>query len=421
LAPLLIEDLGGWDEVVADEDTLWSWGGAGWERIEDSRARAIVVGYAGRRISRGTTTKALSISHARTAGVLAVARDLRASPGFFAAAPAGVPFRRGFLRLMDDGGLCWEDHAAEQRQRASGVLPFDPEEPGEGCREAWPKFLGATWAGCSDIDIRADLLQEWTGAALFGLAPRFKLSLLLVGPADTGKSTLLSIVESLFPAPSRTAIGLQSMASEYYRATLASSRLNVVNELPARELLDAESAKAILSGDPVEARHPAGRPFVLTCRAGHLFAANELPRTLDRALVRRLAILTCPHAVPVEKQDQRLRGRLLAELPQIAWWAVEGAQRLVRRGHYVLPESAGSAAKEWTTDSDSAAGFAEALLRRSASATSMRTIYARYRTWCEESGHRAMAASELGKRLRGLGFEEGQRRSEGKTLLAEVA
>jgi hypothetical protein len=32
-----------------------------------------------------------------------------------------------------------------------------------------------------------------------------------------------------------------------------------------------------------------------------------------------------------------------------------------------------------------------------------------------------MAASELGKRLRGLGFEEGQRRSEGKTLLAEVA
>lgn len=420
---LLLAEIG--DLVVADEDSLWTWGGTSWQQRTDAECRNLVAGYAGRWVSTGAgrRPKPLLVSQGQCRRAVERAKDLADRPGWLADAPPGVPFRRGFLRLAADGAVTWQAHAPEHRQRESSILDIDPEPPSGDTDSAWGRFLLDTWQGCDDLDARAALLQEWMGAALFGIAARFKLALLLTGQADTGKSTLLAVVEALFPRRAVTHIGLQSMASEYYRAALAGARLNVVNELPERELLDVDAAKAILSADPVAARHPAGRPFSLVSRAAHVFAANELPRALDRALVRRLAVLDCPNARAAARQDQTLRARLLAELPLISWWAIEGAQRLVRRGHYELPMGSGDRAREWIEDSDSAAAFAADMLVRTEAggdSSSMSAVYAAYRRWCEETGHRPVGDRELGKRLRQHGFVAGQRTGRGRTVCAAI-
>ena len=103
-----------------------------------------------------------------------------------------------------------------------------------------------------DPEIRA-LLQQWLGYMLMA-GNRWQRMLWLYGKSGTGKSTYLKAVAILL-GPAATAITADKF-SDYTVAQLSGSRAGLCAEL-SPNLLRTSTVKSMVSGDPVQARHPS--------------------------------------------------------------------------------------------------------------------------------------------------------------------
>jgi putative DNA primase/helicase len=188
------------------------------------------------------------------------------------------------------------------------------------------------------------------------------------------------------------------------KADLANARLNSVSELPGRAIVESADFKAIVTGELVSARHPYGRGFNFACRAGHVFLANRLPDTADQSLGfwRRFVIIKfnrnfIPGGPTTSKQEAPAKGRdtmiaeLMAELPGIWAWALEGARRLLARARFEKPSSHHEAIAEWRRNTDPVQDFVESCCKPAVEAETWarsRALYEAYRRWAEATGHR---------------------------------
>ena len=97
------------------------------------------------------------------------------------------------------------------------------------------------------------------------------------------------------------------------------------------------------------------------------------------------------------------------ELPSIVSWFTAGAQRVQHQGGYTIPESHRTALEMWRCDADPTRSFVEQTCDRlpfgdGALMTPSRLLYAAYRQWCLENGHRPLAVNRFGERMRDIGI-----------------
>ena len=414
--------IGGRGCAVYDDGEVWrSLSGATWEALPPEALELAAQGYAGQRMFAGLDKKGepksrpILLGSRRTDGIATVCRRWLGRSGWFGERQVGAAFLDSFWRL-DGERIVREPLLRGHRVRTGEVSPFALPDLGSA-----PRFLSLlrqTWDEADDVEERIAYLLEWLGAALLGITTRWKDSPLLVGPKDSGKSRILDALVGVFPASSRRAISLHALTQPYDRARLVGARINAVSELPSRELLDSEAAKAILSGDTVSARQPYGRVFEVSPRCAHVFAANELPPSLDRALTGRFVLLDCLRPVPEPEQDHDLGRTLAAEAPGIARLALDAVPALLARRRFVRPGSSRALDAGWRMLSDSVEAWAAAALRAGEERMAGATLYDHYRRWCEENGHRPMASNRWGLRLRAAGFE--RVRSDGTWWLASI-
>jgi len=280
----------------------------------------------------------------------------------------------------------------------------------------WLRFLHEVYAGEPDIKERIAVVQEFLGAALFGVATRYQRSLVLLGETGAnGKSVLLKVVGRLFPKDATGAITphhLEGRSSEYYRAMLLRLRINIVSELPEHELMDTSTLKAVIAGDEVIAREIRESPVRGNPRAAWIIAANALPPVRDTSggFWRRQLAVT--HNVRFDGKgnnpvaDPYLAERIIAtELPGIAAWAAEGGQRLLANNAYTPLASSDALVDAWARDSDPMRRFVEEhLVADPACVTSARSVYAAFKSWAQDNGNSAPQSARLFRRLPTFGF-----------------
>ena len=407
LSDKLVGDLTGVHETVSEDDEVWRCRTGLWEEVPHNELVRAVCEYAGAPIKAKTpsgdpTFRPLQMSNARAQGTIVLAKAHLDRRKFFSGAAEGLPLRSSFV-VVTASSIEMMPHKAELRIKRSAVSTYDlpdgwhevpPEYPAN-----WEYLLRCTWFGYDDVQERIDYLYEWIGAALCGTAHRYKDSPLLVGEKDTGKSQILNGIKALFPDGAVSSIGLHQMDKEYYRARLAGARLNAVSELSALELVAGEDAKAILSGDTVNARNPHGRVFELTSKCAHVYAANDLPVTRDRALMERFVVLKCPNKRPVELQDRELGNRIATEAPAIAAHALLAYQRLLQRGHIVRPSSTIAQMSEWQSSSDPVRQWLDDCTEEADESVSAAEAYPQFAEWSQRNGFARMNSNTFGKRM----------------------
>jgi len=414
----LAGQLGG---AVYDEGAVYR-EGLIWERADDLRQRA--QRYDGAERAAGVDRNGdpkwapIKLSLGNVNGIVGCAEDVLSRPGWFADAPAGAVFGDTFVRV-EGSEVIYEPLRPEHRARANQCVPWPiPEPSADGLRYTAP-FLGETWTATGDASDRIAYLFEWLGLALLGVACRFKDSPLLVGEKDTGKSVLLALISSCFPAASRRSIPLHNLQHEYHRAAFAEARINVVSELPSRELLNGEAAKAMLAGDPVAARQPHGRVFMVRSRCAHVYAANELPVAPDPALMGRFVVIDCPNPVPQERQDRTLSAKLAQEAPHVARAALAAAEGALARGYLIRPPSSRKLSDQWAALSDPVREWSSIALEASGhSRTGSERLYRAYCSWCDAQGHRRMSSKKWSMRMKRIGWQS--MRSSGTKWLARL-
>ncbi len=246
---------------------------------------------------------------------------------------------------------------------------------------------------------------------------KLEKTLLLYGSGANGKSVFFEIVNALLGKDNFANYSLQSLTNEsgYQRAMLTNKLVNYASEINGK--LEASTFKQMVSGEPVEARLPYGRPFILEDYAKLIFNTNELPMDVEftNAFFRRFLILPFEVTIPEEEQDKELATKIIkSELSGVFNWVLVGLRRLLDQKKFSPCAKADNVLKLYRKEADSVAIFLEDnhYQKHSENTITTKDLHRQYRDYCSEDGYRAVSAKSFNNRLRALGIHV-QRKSEG--------
>jgi putative DNA primase/helicase len=182
------------------------------------------------------------------------------------------------------------------------------------------------------------LLQEYVGYCL-DRSLAYKMALLLVGPHDVGKTTLLRAIIALLGEKNVTALSLIDLEERFMLAELYGKVANVHDDLSHEELKKIGKFKQITGDSLITAQRKFTDPFHFTNEAKPIFATNNIPKapdSYDNAFYERWRIIHMNHVFKPEEMDRQLRDRLASpeELTGILNWALEGLGRLEAREYF---------------------------------------------------------------------------------------
>ena len=236
--------------------------------------------------------------------------------------------------------------------------------------------------------------------------PRLNLEkiLFLIGDGSNGKSVLLNIIRALVGDEQCCSFSLEEITkSDYHRAVLGNYILNVSTENSTR--MATEFFKKIASREPLQARHPYGRPFLVSEYATSIFAMNSRPRDVEPtgAFFRRFLIVPFNVLIPEDEQDSDLAKKIIDnEMSGVLNYVVEGVRSLLAEGDFDIPKSVQDVVEDFRRESDSIFNFIHKGYQRSKSESMpLKEMHDLYKIHYPDGiGKNAFAA-----RLRSLGYE----------------
>jgi putative DNA primase/helicase len=220
-------------------------------------------------------------------------------------------------------------------------------EPSASAPSSWLKFLADSFSGDGQ---RISALQEIFGYMLTPDVSQQKIFMLL-GPPRSGKGTIARVLTALIGRESVAAPTLANIAANFGLAPLIGKTLAIIGDARLGARTDQHEIAERLLSLSGEDSLDIDRKFLLAWTGKllvrFLLITNELPAIADAsgALSSRFVIVTLTRSF-LGSEDTSLTSRLLTELPGILNWAIEGRERLMRRGHFVQPSASTDAALE---------------------------------------------------------------------------
>ncbi len=423
------KELGIGDEpLISVDGVLWSYASerGTWLRVEHPSLITIAQLFDGAYTADpGGKPKRMKIGYQRAGNVaksIYHLHDIQAPNFFELNRKPGIAFSNGYA-TVSEWGIELEDHSPDNAATVAYdfALDEDSETPN------WLSFLDSLFAKDPDKHAKINVLQEFIGGAIAGLATTYQKSMLFLGTGANGKSLLGDLIaELLFPEGTTTFVSPRRWDKEYSLASLKDSMINIVGELPETNALDASAFKSIVAGDRIEARLPYQPPFYMRPRAAHIFSANEVPRTSDTShgFMRRWIMLNFNENFensPFRKNKEEFLKELEPEKSAIIYWALSGAARLIRNGGYTRLASHTEAIEDWRKESDGVFDFVTSCLDfPSERPTSLREIRNAYEDWAGRVGRATEISSKhLSKRLVKCGLEK-KRAASGTTVFCSI-
>lgn len=326
------------------------------------------------------------------------ATSLATDDSYFADGPIGLACPGGFYQIVDNK-IVLVPLTPEHRQRV--MLPFNPEPMPIPMFEG---FLHETFKSDHEGEEQQQItmLQEIAGGIMLGIIYKYQIAILFYEPfGRAGKGTTEKQFRALVPKEFVSAISPFKWHHDYHVATLAGKRLNVVGELPENEPIPAAAFKSVIGGDLITGRHPTHRPITFTNEATHLFMSNHLITTKDQseAFFARWKIVEFPNSrlrsgLPL---DENLAQRIIdKELPGIAYWALEGAARLLKNGKFSVSTAHDRLMAKWRRTTNTLEEFIHECCELLQGGTYRRSdLYRNYVEWCSENGRKPFSKGRV--------------------------
>ena len=248
---------------------------------------------------------------------------------------------------------------------------------------------------------RQRILQMFLGAVFVDRSlAKIESMLILKGSGSNGKSVVFETVMGVLGRDNVSNFGLGALISGNDRkmniATMNGKRLNYCSEIQMKEFgSNSDSLKAIISGEPIEARRIYGGNFTARNIPLLMANANQLPylKDVSHGMARRLCVLSFDVEITRDRQNKSLAKDLVSEYPAIFNWMMEGRRQFVAN-NYKLPvnHDLEDAIEEYQSEYDSALKFMQDMgFKRQISEDvtdivprwmSLSSLYSRYLRWC---------------------------------------
>ncbi len=246
--------------------------------------------------------------------------------------------------------------------------------------------------------------------------------LLAYGSGANGKSVLFDIVNALLGEENFTSYSLQSLTEDkgYYRSMLTNKLLNYASEINGK--LETNSFKLLVSGEPIDARLPYGKPQLIKDYARFMFNCNELPENVENnnAFFRRFLILPFKVTIPYGEQDPNLSKRIIQnELSGVFNWILEGTERLMTTKKFTESEIIKKEILKYKQESDTISLFLEDAYYEPNPNIDMplTSLFNDYRAFCIESDYNFESKKSFSKRMQQIGYKV-QRKNYGMAIYA---
>jgi len=234
-------------------------------------------------------------------------------------------------------------------------------------------------------------------------------TLILYGTGANGKSVFFEVVNALLGEENVSSYSLQSITNDngYFRAKLANKLVNYASEISGK--LQTAIFKAMVSGEPVEARLPYGEPFLLRQYAKLIFNCNELPRDVEHtnAFFRRFLIIPFDVTIPAHDQDKELHNKIIKnELAGVFNWVLEGLNRLLTQKGFTHCDAVNQAIDQYRIQSDTVQLFLESeeYVKSPNNYVPIQILYSEYREFCQQEGFSPLNKNNFIGRIRGAGI-----------------
>jgi len=265
------------------------------------------------------------------------------------------------------------------------AFPFLAEAPEP---VGWLDFLGQLWP---DDHASIATLQELFGYVIGGDTCQQKM-FLLVGPLRSGKGTIGRVLTGILGRHNVAAPTLASLSTNFGLAPLIGKPLALISDARLSAKADAkivvERLLSISGEDSLTIDRKYREPWTGRLRSRFVILTNELPGLADAsgALSSRFIVLVLSTSF-LGRENPGLTDALLAEAPSILRWALEGLDRLNKRGHLVMPESGSDAVRQLEDLASPVSAFVrERCTVRQDASIEVDDLWGAWREWCEGQG-----------------------------------
>ncbi|MDK0898718.1 phage/plasmid primase, P4 family [Clostridium perfringens] len=308
--------------------------------------------------------------------------------------PYLVNVRNGLLDIRD---MSFKEHTPSYLSTVQLNVEYNPQVD---CPQ-FKKFLNEV-LDCKLIP----LVQEIVGYLLTTNTASQK-AFVFWGPARTGKSTLLWVVEYLLLGKKNVSnIPWQEIGDKFKTAELLGKLANVFSDLPSKSIDDTGIFKVVTGEDYLMAEKKNKNPFKFKPFARLVFSCNELPRNyVDRTegFYRRLIIVPFSRQIEKSKIDKALKYKFQREKEGILNWALEGLKRLYENNfEFSENELTDGVKKEYKRENNNVISFVEECCELDGLFSCSRIeLYESYKEFCVEAGLKALSQIKFNKELEG--------------------
>lgn len=308
--------------------------------------------------------------------------------------PYLVNVRNGLLDIRD---MSFKEHTPSYLSTVQLNVEYNPQVD---CPQ-FKKFLNEV-LDCKLIP----LVQEIVGYLLTTNTASQK-AFVFWGPARTGKSTLLWVVEYLLLGKKNVSnIPWQEIGDKFKTAELLGKLANVFSDLPSKSIDDTGIFKVVTGEDYLMAEKKNKNPFKFKPFARLVFSCNELPRNyVDRTegFYRRLIIVPFNRQIEKSKIDKSLKYKFQREKEGILNWALEGLKRLYENNfEFSENELTDGVKKEYKRENNNVISFVEECCELDGLFSCSRIeLYEAYKEFCVEAGLKALSQIKFNKELEG--------------------
>lgn len=316
--------------------------------------------------------------------------------GEFDADPMAINCLNGLLDLRPGGEVRPHEPTMLVRKRVNARYDAAAACP------LWHRFLSRV---LPDADVRG-FVKRFIGYALTG-STREQGFPIFYGTGANGKTTLLAVIGALMNDYAQTT----SMQTFTARRTEGSIPNDLARMQGARFVSAVETnenvrlneglVKQLTGGDRISARflHQEWFDFEPTHKIAISVNHKPVVRGTDHAIWRRIWLVPFTETIPDDEQDKDLKEKLLAELPGIFAWAVEGCRAWQQNG-LNPPAAVKKATREYREEMDIVGNWiAECCVVMPNAQARAKDLYASYVAWAEQSGERARPQKEWGAHL----------------------
>lgn len=206
-----------------------------------------------------------------------------------------------------------------------------------------------------------DFVQLCLGDSLFGRANKDKLYI-LYGNGSNGKSTFINVITRIFGDYGTTmnsdlliAKNNSSQSTEFSLAALTGKRFVSTSETAEGKKMDTVAMKQMLSGEQIAVQKKFGAPYNMTPFFAPWMSTNNKPviRDTDFGTWRRIYLIPFLNKFDDAKKDVNMPKKLMAEMPQILGWMIQGAVKVYNANFQVAkPKCLEEALTEYKTELD---------------------------------------------------------------------